>query len=183
MYPLQNNYEDSSLFISGQKKIERLLKKDDFKVVTSDKVVTSEEISSSTQGFNSHFLDNIKDSYTPRAYDRCYSVMHTSNDKKKNIMLGHSPKIPMFTQVLRDIEQTCIKIASDLNPDFDIRPLSDHISQLSASFDPIVKVMRQLYGEPEAGKYRFAILHPHYKKKSGLQNPHMVISLKRWVKQ
>ena len=69
---------------------------------------------------------------------------------------------------LRDITRAYIEIASDLIPDFDIRPLSELISQLSASFDSIVKVMRPLYGEPEADNHRFTIYHPHYKEKPGM---------------
>ena len=65
---------------------------------------------------------------------------------------------------LRDITQAYIKIAWDFNPNFYIRPLSKTISQLSASFDFIVKVIRLLYGKLEANNHRFPIYHPHYKK-------------------
>ena len=100
----------------------------------------------------------------------------------------HSPKIPGVSQgifsclaaiirdddndnirfYLRDNMQVHVEIASDLNPDFYIRPLSKLISQLSASSDSIVKVMRPLYGEPEADNHRFVIYHPHYKEKPGM---------------
>ena len=66
---------------------------------------------------------------------------------------------------LWDIMQAYIEIALDLNLDFYIRPLSELISQLSALFDSIVKIMRPLYDELEADNHRFAIYHPHYKKK------------------
>ena len=66
---------------------------------------------------------------------------------------------------LWDIMRAYIEIASDLNPDFDIQPFSKLISQLSASFDSILKVMKPLYGEPEADNHWFTIYHPHYKEK------------------
>ena len=69
---------------------------------------------------------------------------------------------------LRDITRAYIEISSDLNPDFYIRPLSKLISQLSASFDSIIKVMRLLYGEPKADNHRFAVYHLHYKEKPGI---------------
>ena len=114
--------------------------------------------------------------------------MHAYNDEKKNFVLIHSPKIPGVSQgigsylvaiiqdddndnirfYLQDITQAYIEIVLDLNLDFYIRPLSELISKLSASFDSIVKVMRPLYGEPEADNHRFAIYHPHYKENSGM---------------
>lgn len=53
--------------------------------------------------------------------------MHNYNDEKKNIVLGHLAKIPGFHQGLGNIIQVYIKITSDLNSDFYIRPLSNLI--------------------------------------------------------
>ena len=139
-----------------------------------------EEIQSSTQVFNSHFVNDIKDPYTDKAYKKSCLVVHTYNNKKKNLVLMHLPKIPEVSQgigsylaaiiqnndndnirfYLRDIRQAYIEIASNLNLNFYIRPLSKLISQLSASFDSIVKVMKPLYCEPEANNHWFAIYHP-----------------------
>ena len=103
----------------------------------------------------------------------------------------HSPKIPGVSQdigsylaaiiqnndndnirfYLQDITQAYIKIALDLNLDFYIRPFSELISKLSASFDFIVKVIRPLYGKPEADNHWFAIYHPHYKENSKITEP------------
>ena len=179
-----NKYVDIRLFASGQKEIQRLLEKDDFKVVTPDKVVTPEEVPSSTQVFNPRFVHNIKDPCTDKVYEKSRSAVHAYNDEKKGLTLMHLPKIPGVSQgigsclttiirdndndnirfYLRDIMQAYIEIASDLNSDSYIRPLSELISQLSASFDFIVTFMRPLYGEPEADNHRFAIYHPHYKE-------------------
>ena len=67
---------------------------------------------------------------------------------------------------LWDITRAYIEIASYLNPDFYIRIFSKLISQLSALFDSIVKVIRPLYSELEADNYRFTVYHLYYKKKT-----------------
>ena len=174
-----NKHADAQLSASGQKEIQKLLEKDVFKVVMP------EEVSSSTQVFNSSLVDNIKDPCNDKVYEKSRPVVHTYNDEKKNLMLMHSPKIPEVSQgissclaaimrdddndnikfYLQDITQAYVEIASDLNPDFYILLLSELISQLSASFKPIVKVMRPMYCEPEADNHRFTIYHPHYKEK------------------
>ena len=143
-----NKYADTQLFASGQKKIQKLLKKDVLKVVTPDKIVMSEEVSSSTQVFNSSLVDNIKDPCNDKAYEKSRPVVHTYNDEKKNLVLMHSPKIPEVSQgigsclavimrdngnnnirfYLRDITQAYVKIASDPNLDSYIRLLSELIS-------------------------------------------------------
>lgn len=103
-----------------------------------------------------------------------------------NLMLIHLPKIPGVSQdigfylaaiiwdnennnirfYLQDIRQVYIEIVSDLNPDFYIRLLSKLISQLNASFDSIIKVIRLMYGEPKADNHQFAIYHSYYKDKT-----------------
>ena len=107
-----------------------------------------EEIQSSTKVFNSYFDNDIKDLYTDKAYEKSRLVMHTYNDKKKNLVLMHSPKISKVSQsisscfaaiirdndndiirfYLRDIRQAYIDIAANFNLDFYIQPLSELIS-------------------------------------------------------
>ena len=82
-----NKYADVQLSASGYKRIQRLFEKDDFNVVTSNKVVTSEKIQISTQAFNSHFVDDIKYLYTDKANEKNSPVVHTYNDEKKNFVL------------------------------------------------------------------------------------------------
>ena len=179
---------DTQLFASGQKNIQGLLKKDVLKVSTYDKVVMPEGISSSIQVFNSRFFYDIKDPCTDKADEKSRPVIHAYNDKKKNLMQMDLPKISEVRRGIgsylaaiiqdndnnnimfysRDITQTYVEIASDLNPDFYIRPLSELILLLSDSFDSIVKVMRLLYNKREADNHRFAIYHPHYKEKPGM---------------
>ncbi len=87
-----NKYADAQLSASGQKEIQKLVTKDVFKVITLDKVIILEEVLSSTQVFNSILVDNIKDPCTNQAPNKNRLVVHAYN-KKKNLVLMHSPKI------------------------------------------------------------------------------------------
>lgn len=89
-----NKHADAPLSTSRQKEIQGLLKKDLFKVVTSDKVVMPEEVPSNTQVFNSCFVDDIKDLCIDKADEKSCSVVYAYNDEKKNLVLMHLPKIP-----------------------------------------------------------------------------------------
>ncbi len=132
----------------GQKEIQGLFEKDDFKFLTPNKVVTPEKVPSSTQVFNPRFVDYIKDPCTDKVYKKSRLVVHAYNDEKKSLALMHSPKIPGVSQGigscldaiirddnnnnirfnLREITQAYVEIVSDLNPDFYIRLLSELIS-------------------------------------------------------
>lgn len=145
MHQDQNQHADFSFYISRQKEIEGLFEEDIFKVITSNKVVAPKKIPNSKKVFNSCFYVYIRDPYINKARKKCHLVIHIYNYKKKNIMLKHSSKIPGVSQGLRDIIQTYVEIASNLNPDFYIQPLFKLISQQSASFNSILEVMRLLY--------------------------------------
>lgn len=58
--------------------------------------------------------------------------------------------------------QVYVEIALDLNPKFYIWLFSKFISQLKASYEIIIKVMRLLYNESEVNNYQFAIDHLYY---------------------
>ena len=61
--------------------------------VTSEKVIMSHEISSSTPAFNSSLINNINDPYTNKAYKKNRLVIYAYNNEKKNFMLIYSLKI------------------------------------------------------------------------------------------
>ena len=142
-----NKHLDAQLSVSRQKKIQKLLKKDVFKVVTSDKVVIL-KVSSSSQVFNSFLIDNIKNPYTNKAYEKNRPIVHTYNDEKKNLVLIYLLKLLGVSQginscfiviiqrddnnnikfYLQDIMQAYVKIASNFYLDFYIRLLSKLIS-------------------------------------------------------
>lgn len=125
------------MFVSRQKKIRRLFKKDVFKVDTSNKAVIPKKISSSTQSFNLYF----------------------NNDKKKNSLLKHLPKLPRVSQGICSYFIAITQNGDNKNTKF-------------YSWD-----IMQIYIE-----ITFAIYHPHYKETLRLQNLHTTISLEEWVK-
>lgn len=64
---------------------------------------------------------------------------------------------------LWDIAQVYDKIALNFNLDSYIQPFSKLVSQLNASFNSVIIVIRPFYSKPKINKYRFAIYHLHYK--------------------
>lgn len=93
-----NKYADVQLSVSRPKKLQKLLKKDVFKVITLDKIVIPEEILSTIQVLNSSLVDNIKDLYTDKAYEKNCPVLHIYNNEKENVMLIFLPKILRVNQ-------------------------------------------------------------------------------------
>lgn len=94
-----NKYADVLLFISEQKEIEGLLKKDVFKIVTLKYVVMPEEMLSSIQVFNFSLYNDIKNPCIDKAYEKSCPIIHTYNNKKKNIVSGHLLQIPGVTKI------------------------------------------------------------------------------------
>ena len=165
---------------SRQKEITGLLEKGVFKVVTSKDVPSNARI------FNSRFVDEVKNAGTDKAYEKSRLVVQAYNDQEKDLVLTQSPTIQRVSQrlivclaamlqdnnnmklYLRDITQAYVQSTSKLNRDFYIRPPLELISLLGAKSDCIVKVMKPLYGVPEAGNHWFAIYHTHHKEKLGM---------------
>ncbi len=63
---------------------------------------------------------------------------------------------------LRDVTQAYVQSTSDLNRDFFIRPPPELITMMGASSDCILKVVKPLYGVPEAGNHWFATYHNYH---------------------
>lgn len=74
MHPKQDKYANPKLSAFGQKKIERLLEKDGFKVVMPKKVLSSIQI------FNSCFINDIKNLCTDKADKKSCLFVHAYND-------------------------------------------------------------------------------------------------------
>ena len=174
------NAQPSQYTTSRQKEIAGLLEKGVFKVVTT------EDIPSNTRIFNSRFVDEMMNPGTDKAYVKSRLVVKADNDKDKNLVLTQSPAIQRVSQrlivclaamfkdndniklYLQDITQAYVQSTFDLNRDFYIRPPPELISLLDASSDWIIKVLKLLYGVPEAGNHWFATYHTHYKEKLGM---------------
>lgn len=133
-----NKYADTQLSTFRQNEIEKLLEKNDFKVVTPDKLVMLEKVLSNIQVFNSYFVNKIKNLYTDKVYKKSCPVIYTYNNGKKNLVLIYLPKISRVSYSIvsclttifqnnnndnirfyfQNIRQVLIEIASNLNPDF-----------------------------------------------------------------
>lgn len=112
------------LSTSGQKEIQKLPTKYTFKIVTFNKVIIPnnviipEEVPSSTQVFNSCFVDEIKDPYTDKAYKKSYLVVYTYNNKKKNLVLMHLSKILDINQGIGSYLASIIQYNDNDNIEF-----------------------------------------------------------------
>ena len=71
-----NKYTNIQLSAFRQKKIEKLFKKNVFKVINSNKIVMPKKILSNLQVFNSCFINNIKDLYTDKVNKKSCLVVH-----------------------------------------------------------------------------------------------------------
>ena len=76
--------------------------------------------------------------------------------------------------------QAYVQSTSNLNQEFYIWPPLELILLLGASSDCVLKVIKSLYGAPEAGNYWFATYHTHYKEKlkiiESTYNPYLLHS-------
>ena len=143
------------------------------------------KILSNIQVFNSYFVNNIKDPYIEKTNEKSCLIIYIYNNKKKNFVLIYLPKILKISQsisycfaiiiqnnnndnikfYLQDIIKVYIEIILYFNPNFYIWPFFKLLSQLSISFNFIVKVIKPLYSKSEAYNYQFAIYYLYYKEK------------------
>ena len=65
---------------------------------------------------------------------------------------------------LRDISQAYVQSTTTLNRDFYVRPPPELTRQLGLGRDSILRVVKPLYGVPEAGNHWFKTYHSHHTK-------------------
>ncbi len=119
-----NKHANTRLSLSGQKEIQELLEKDDFKVLTPDKVVTPEEVPSSTQAFNPCFVDYIKDPCIDKVNKKSRPIVHAYNVEKKSLTLMHSLKIPKVSQGIGSCLTTIMQDDNNNNIKFNLREIT-----------------------------------------------------------
>jgi hypothetical protein len=161
--------------ISRQKEIKGLLEKGVFELVNP------KDIPQSNRVFNSRFVDEIKNPGTDKAFEKSRLVVQAYNDPEKDLVLTQSPTIQRVSQrlilcitaitqdsgkylYLRDISQAYIQSATKLNRDFYIRAPPELGIALGVPQGTILKVVRPLYGIPEAGNHWFKTYHNHHIK-------------------
>lgn len=166
---------------SRQKEITGLLEKNVFMVVDHKDIPNDARI------FNSRFVDEIKNAGTDKAFEKSRLVVQAYNDLNKDLVLTQSPTIQRVSQrlivclaavlqnddtglYLRDVTQAYVQSTSELNRDFYIRPPPELATMLGikANSDCILKVIKPLYGVPEAGNHWFATYHGHHVDRLGM---------------
>ncbi|EED12694.1 conserved hypothetical protein [Talaromyces stipitatus ATCC 10500] len=158
---------------SQEKEINGLLENGVFEVVKVD------DIPEGTRIFNSWFVNEIKNPGTDKAFEKSRLVVQAYNDKGKEIILTQSPTIQRCSQrlllclttcitnthlFLRDVTQAYVQSTTPLaRNNFYIRTPPE----LVHLFPPgtILKVVKPLYGIPEAGNHWFRTYHVHHTDK------------------
>jgi len=125
-------------------------------------------------------VDNIKFAGTPKAYEKSRLVVQAYNDNDKKTVLTQGPTIQRVSQLLilclavsiqglniylRDISQAYTQSHTFLVRDFYVRPPQE----LNLPPGVLLKVLRPLYGIPEAGTHWFRTYHSHHTEKLKLQ--------------
>jgi hypothetical protein len=163
---LQDDVDSSSsIFIlistfaeSRRKEINDLLKRQIFELIIISKVFKNVRI------FNFRFVDEIKHSDIPQAYEKSRLVIQTYNDHEKTLMLTQASIIQRMSQriilaiaastsenhhlYLRNITQTYIQSKSSLNRMFFIRSSLD--LDIDLFDDAILRIIKSLYDVSEA---------------------------------
>jgi hypothetical protein len=165
-----------SFIDSRTKEINGLLEKGVFRVVDITDVPQGKRI------FNSRFVDTIKNEGTDQAFEKSRLVVQAYDDQEKELVLTQSPTIqrssqrlilaltPSFLKLkyrlyLRDISQAYVQSTTSLNRDFYVRAPAEVSKILHLDTDRILKVIKPLYGIPEAGNHWFSTYHLHHTEK------------------
>jgi hypothetical protein len=159
---------------SRQKEIDGLLEKGAFEFTHSSAVPDGTRI------FGSRFVDEIKNPGTEKAFEKSRLVVQAYNDKGKDAILTQSPTVQRASQrvvlalamtlkdnknnplslYLRDISQAYVQSRTPLIRDIFARPPPE----LGLDKGTILKIVRPLYGVPEAGNHWFGTYHRYHRE-------------------
>lgn len=130
--------------------------------------------------FNSRFVDEVKNAGTSDAFEKSRLVVQAYKDGEKDTVLTQSPTIQRVSQrlvlalvamlpdmklYLRDITQAYTQSKTCLNREFYIRPPAE----LQLDRGSVLKVVKPLYGVPEAGNHWYNTYHTHHVTKLDMQ--------------
>ena len=133
--------------------------------------------------FGARFVDEVKHQGTGKAFDKSRLVVQAYKDTEKSMVLTQSPIIQRMSQrlllclammdlgaelYLRDITQAYVQSETALIRNFYIRSPPELATALGISKGTIVKVVKPLYGVPEAGNHWFKTYHNHRLKELGM---------------
>jgi len=133
--------------------------------------------------FNSRLVNEVKGKATDAPFEKSRLVIQAYNDEEKSMILTQSPTIQRASQHLitalapslmvssiglwlRDVTQAYTQSTSTLNRVI----LANPPKEMADSFPPgtIMKVIRPLYGVPEAGTHWWATYNKHHREKLGM---------------
>jgi hypothetical protein len=183
-YPIESNTANLTVFLQEEHQftesrlaeIQGLLEKGVFKVATT--------VPEGTRIFNSRFVDEVKNKGTDKALNKSRLVVQAYHDQEKHTVLTQSPTIQRVSQrlilclatildktelYLRDISQAYVQSTTTLNRDFYVRPPTELAQQLGLGRDSILRVVKPLYGVPEAGNHWFKTYHSHHTKELSME--------------
>ena len=126
-------------------------------------------------------MDKIKHPGTDKAYEKSRLVIQAYNNPGKNLVLTQSPTVQRVSQrlilaltvtlrdnnnenltlYLRDISQAYVQSRTPLARDFYAKPPPE----LGLPPNTILKLVRPLYGVPEAGNHWFQTYHRYHREK------------------
>ena len=152
---------------SRQKEIDGLIQKNVFNMVGRNVVPNGARI------FGTRFVDEMKNINTPKAFAKSRLVVQAYRDNEKQQVLTQSPTIQRASQRLilclsvsmpnhqlhlRDITQAYVQSETNLIREFYVEPPME----MGLSNDIVLKVIKPLYGIPEAGNHWFSTYHKLY---------------------
>ena len=170
---LQPDDVQPQFLASRQKELLGLLEKGVFQITNIQDVPPGARV------FGSRFVDEIKAKGTDKAFEKSRLVVQAYNDDQKTTVLTQSPTIQRMSQrlllciaamkldtstglYLRDISQAYVQSITKLNREFYVRPPRELANQLGIEKDSVLRVVKPLYGVPEAGNHWFRTYHNHH---------------------
>jgi hypothetical protein len=167
---VQTSFEipDNPFAEARRKEINGLLERDVFEAANK------KDIPPGTRIFTLRFVEEIKDRGTDKAFEKSRLVVQAYNDADKTTVLTESPTIQRCSQrlilclaackkdsklYLRDVTQAYTQSTTVLNRDFYVRPPAELVAIFRSK---ILKVIRPLYGIPEAGNHWFRTYQQHH---------------------
>ena len=148
-------------------------------------VVDNMEVPQGTRIFNARFVDEVKNQGTDKEFNKSRLVVQAYNDENKHTVLTESPTLQRISQrlvlclaailmettnlFLRDITQAYVQAMTLLNRPFFIIPPPELAEALNVEPGFVVKVIRPLYGVPEAGNHWYKTYQSHHIEELSMQ--------------
>ncbi|EEA24070.1 conserved hypothetical protein [Talaromyces marneffei ATCC 18224] len=144
--------------------------------------VNYEDIPLEARIYGFRFVDEVKNKGTDKAFEKSRLVVQAYNDKDKEFVLTQSPTIQRSSQRLilcigtskdgvrfwiRDVTQAYIQSTTKLNREFYIR-IPPELRHYFPGCE-FLRVVRPLYGIPEAGNHWFRTYHEHHTTHLGME--------------